>query len=233
MQIRAGVTRQRILVAATELFEDVGYGNTSLSDIVAHSHLSKGAFYYHFQSKESVAAALIKEADAALAARFYGTMNAPSPTLENLIAATFGAAALMHGDSRARIGFRLHLALDQISHSGDLAFGRRRAEFIAAIALAIADGDLDDDVDATELGHTLWTSILGTHLLETACHDDIFPRLAQLWRTLLHGRTPAKADTYFVKFIARQQQQHQPRPANRMTEVDPVLPPTSPTSIPA
>ena len=95
MQIRAGVTRQRILVAATELFEDVGYGNTSLSDIVAHSHLSKGAFYYHFQSKESVAAALIKEADAALAARFYGTMNAPSPTLENLIAATFGAMVIV------------------------------------------------------------------------------------------------------------------------------------------
>ena len=45
-------TMQRLQVAGLELFYQNGYHNTSVDDILKKLSLSKGAFYYHFRSKE-------------------------------------------------------------------------------------------------------------------------------------------------------------------------------------
>ncbi|MEK6152824.1 TetR/AcrR family transcriptional regulator [Flavobacteriaceae bacterium 3-367] len=45
-------TMHRMQVTGLELFYKQGYYNTSIDDILKHLSLSKGAFYYHFQSKE-------------------------------------------------------------------------------------------------------------------------------------------------------------------------------------
>jgi AcrR family transcriptional regulator len=47
-------TRDRILSSAKRLFEQKGYYETSMDDIVRSSHLSKGAIYGYFDSKESL-----------------------------------------------------------------------------------------------------------------------------------------------------------------------------------
>ena len=49
------VTVQRILDAATKLFLEKGYENTTIQDIVNElGDLSKGAIYHHFKSKEEI-----------------------------------------------------------------------------------------------------------------------------------------------------------------------------------
>ena len=45
-------TMQRMQVTGLELFYKKGYYNTSVDDILKKLSLSKGAFYYHFDSKE-------------------------------------------------------------------------------------------------------------------------------------------------------------------------------------
>jgi len=45
-------TMQRMQVAGLELIYKKGYYNTSVDDIIKELSLSKGAFYYHFDSKE-------------------------------------------------------------------------------------------------------------------------------------------------------------------------------------
>ena len=45
-------TMQRIQTTGLEVFYQKGYFNTSIDDILKELSLSKGAFYYHFQSKE-------------------------------------------------------------------------------------------------------------------------------------------------------------------------------------
>ncbi|MET7028800.1 TetR/AcrR family transcriptional regulator [Sediminicola luteus] len=45
-------TMQRMQSTGLELFYQQGYYNTSIDDILKKLSLSKGAFYYHFQSKE-------------------------------------------------------------------------------------------------------------------------------------------------------------------------------------
>ena len=47
-------TKEKIIEIAFRLFLDKGYKNTSMSDLVKETKLSKGAFYHHFKNKESL-----------------------------------------------------------------------------------------------------------------------------------------------------------------------------------
>jgi len=51
-QLKRMATMQRLQTTGLELFYQKGYYNTSVDDILKELSLSKGAFYYHFQSKE-------------------------------------------------------------------------------------------------------------------------------------------------------------------------------------
>jgi AcrR family transcriptional regulator len=53
-------TRERILLAAMELFRKHGYHNTSLARILQDAHITKGGFYFHFKSKEELGFAALK-----------------------------------------------------------------------------------------------------------------------------------------------------------------------------
>ena len=59
-QDRAYATREAILHAAAEEFDRLGYERASLTAVLARAGLTKGAFYFHFPSKEAVAGALIE-----------------------------------------------------------------------------------------------------------------------------------------------------------------------------
>lgn len=52
-------TRQEILSAANDLFYHQGYGDTSFSDIVNKTGLSKGNITYHFKNKVSILRAIV------------------------------------------------------------------------------------------------------------------------------------------------------------------------------
>ncbi|MFF3012755.1 ScbR family autoregulator-binding transcription factor [Streptomyces sp. NPDC057939] len=52
-------TRQAILEAAARVFDEHGYDAAKLSDIVNIARVTKGALYFHFDSKEGLAQAVI------------------------------------------------------------------------------------------------------------------------------------------------------------------------------
>ncbi|MFH0788698.1 MAG: TetR/AcrR family transcriptional regulator [Pseudomonadota bacterium] len=55
-------TRQQIIEEALQLFSVKGYFNTSISDILGATHLTKGGLYGHFRSKEEIWYAVYEEA---------------------------------------------------------------------------------------------------------------------------------------------------------------------------
>jgi AcrR family transcriptional regulator len=56
-------TRKKLFYASVKLFDDFGYNNVTIDDIVREAKTSKGAFYFHFKSKESVIIEAIREVD--------------------------------------------------------------------------------------------------------------------------------------------------------------------------
>ncbi|MFF4212440.1 ScbR family autoregulator-binding transcription factor [Streptomyces sp. NPDC001796] len=60
-QERAIRTRRAILVAAAQVFDEVGYEAATISDVLNRSGVTKGALYFHFASKEELAQAVLAE----------------------------------------------------------------------------------------------------------------------------------------------------------------------------
>ena len=59
MQQRSEETRNNILNAAIKLFSEQGYNAASVDDICAQAKVSKGAFYHHFESKQTLFLSLL------------------------------------------------------------------------------------------------------------------------------------------------------------------------------
>lgn len=202
-QARAEATRRRIINAAIELFADLGYGEIGLAEIVKRADVTKGAFYYHFASKEALASVIIEESSASATAAFLGVTSPTAPALENIIQGMFAVARLMASDVAANTGRQLAQALSQISGTGAQSIGDWTAMFVAEVERAISQGDVCDDVDPAEAGEAIWVAMLGTHLLSNALGDDIDARLTKVWRVLLRAIVPAESRTYFLEFVKR------------------------------
>jgi TetR/AcrR family transcriptional regulator, acrAB operon repressor len=54
-------TRRSLLDAAAELIAERGYRGTSVNQIVARAELSKGTFYWHFDSKDDALVAVLED----------------------------------------------------------------------------------------------------------------------------------------------------------------------------
>lgn len=54
--------RQRIIHETLKLFSLKGFSNTSIEDILAQTHASKGGFYNHFKSKDQLFMTVLSEA---------------------------------------------------------------------------------------------------------------------------------------------------------------------------
>src|SRR5262249_4618245 len=84
-------TRDQILAAATELFVERGYDNTSLREIAERVGVTKAALYYHFPSKAEILDALVAPAFGMITEmlerleRAEGDLDAREATLEYLI----------------------------------------------------------------------------------------------------------------------------------------------------
>lgn len=58
---KAANTRLTILNKAFELIYTKGYQTTSIDEIIATTQVTKGAFYYHFKTKDEMGVAIIEE----------------------------------------------------------------------------------------------------------------------------------------------------------------------------
>ncbi|MBV8930657.1 MAG: helix-turn-helix transcriptional regulator, partial [Mycobacteriaceae bacterium] len=58
---KGAATRAALLQVAAEVFAERGYAETTMAELITRSGLTKGAFYFHFASKEQLALAVIDE----------------------------------------------------------------------------------------------------------------------------------------------------------------------------
>jgi AcrR family transcriptional regulator len=121
-QLRAKRTRKNLLDAARTVFTRCGYAGASLDDIVAEAGCSKGAYYFHFASKEEALLALV---DAWAADRSHRLQLATGryATPEVALAALLGAALTVDGN-----GWQAQLIVEFWAQSERSEDVRRRLE---------------------------------------------------------------------------------------------------------
>ena len=190
LQARAEATRRRIIDSAVELFAEIGYGETGLADVLQHAGVSKGAFYYHFDSKEAVATAIIEEFQCTAGKAATAAFRADSPTLEELIAVTYAVQALMHNDKLTQVGHRLCQALDQVSSAGARVYLSWTDRFLDMVKQVIERGEMLDGVDPNDVAEAVWVGIVGCNLVSAAIGDDPYARLGRCWRIMVRSIVP-------------------------------------------
>ena len=117
-------TRERLLEAAKEVFEEQGFLNARIDDIVARAEQSHGVFYYYFDSKEEVFRAIV----AALDERLFAPLD-----------------DVLLAESRLRRGQRIREASRRY-----LEYYRREARMIDLIEQV---SRYDPEVNALRLAH--------------------------------------------------------------------------------
>lgn len=209
---KAERTRMRILDAAAEVFIESGYGNVSMSDVVERAGISRGACNHHFPTKESIATALIEHFDAEMSEKGRAAASESASSLENLIRSTFAQHNLVLQDPKVWIGLRLAQALEQISRTAAVTIlPSWTALFASGIAGAIAEGDLDGEVDGTEIGYVLWAGIAGNNMVAPTAGLNPIDGLAMVWRATIRGNVPAASAAYFQQMVQRVAAQYAPQ----------------------
>ena len=202
-QSRAAVTRQKIIDAAVELSTDIGFSENGLTDITKRAGTTTGAFYYHFDSKEAIAAAITEQGWPKAWAVFTQCTDSPDSGLENVIVMTFALSNLLKTDKSVWIANHLNGALGQLSEDGRRRFKEKASTFVAGVAGSIRRSDIRDDVTVEAVGNIVWITVHGVHLLSDAMMDNVFPLLTESWRMLLRAIVPEESLPHFEQILAR------------------------------
>lgn len=205
-QARSEATRRKIITCAAQLFNEIGYPATGLGDIIERAEMTKGALYYHFDSKESLATAIIEEGGANLMHAFRGIAESSAPALESMVHGVFVVVDLLGTDPVARSGTQLSRALGEFNDATARTYGDWLAEMSARTRQAMDEGDVRPDADPRAVGETIVGMMLGAELLSNAISAgaDVLERIARSWQILLPAIVSDESRSYFREFLARE-----------------------------
>ncbi|MGW0996896.1 ScbR family autoregulator-binding transcription factor [Streptomyces sp. NPDC002520] len=185
LQERAIRTRRNILVAAADVFADVGYEAATISEILQRANVTKGALYFHFASKEQLAQAVLTD-------QLNSVPETPPRELvlqEGLDAGFLLAHLLSVGDPLVRGSIRL--TVDQGSPQDGLDRRVPMASWIEynakLLARAKANGELLPHVDVEASAKAFVSAFTGAQVLSKIMsdHTDLMERVVDLYRHLM------------------------------------------------
>ncbi len=145
-QARSQETRARILDVAARAFARNGYDATGVAEICRQAGVSKGAFYYHFASKQALFMALLDHWMVQLQAALQA-LAADAPTAPDQLARMAQMVGVIFESESARLPmfleFWLQAGRDPTVQQAVLAPYRKYHRFFAALIQAgVAEGSL-------------------------------------------------------------------------------------------
>ena len=197
---RAGNTRQRLIAAASRQFGHSSYSMVSLDDILAEAELTKGAMYFHFPSKQALAAAIIDDLTEMARAAVTELLARKMSGLETLIDLVYLLAVQDTQDEVARAGVRLLETLDNTN-----ALWQSWIEIVTSLVhKAVTEGDVVDHHDPEDIAKmlvALWVGIRRISDLDQPEHH--LDNLQKAWILALPSFTNPDRIDYFTQFIKR------------------------------
>jgi AcrR family transcriptional regulator len=137
-------TRTRVWAAAMRLFDQRGYDQTSVEDIVRAARVARGTFYVHFPAKDDVLVELIRRNDARICAGIRAAARRRGArSLRAVLRATTAGFAAAWYNRRALLPHAGAVAMRRIAgvaHERDVQ--PLRLELVEHVAAAVDRGEL-------------------------------------------------------------------------------------------
>ncbi len=169
------------------------------------ANITKGGLYFHFDSKERLARALIDERHRRGTAAVLVITTARMPALEKAIQITLTIIELYRSDQVVRAGDRLLLEIgDYRGHASDPM--PSAVENLAGLfAQAITDGDLRPELDPNVVARIVCAQMIGARVVERVVlgGPDIVTSIREMWRLVLAALVPESKFPYFSEYVAR------------------------------
>ncbi|TFG72643.1 MAG: TetR/AcrR family transcriptional regulator [Flavobacteriales bacterium] len=182
-------TMQRMQVTGLHLFYSKGYYNTSVDDILKELSLSKGAFYYHFDSKEDFFIQIIENL---LVRKVYGMLIQPIEGHDHtltMITDCFEDALETAVHNELDYGFVLSNFINEFNGRNENIMKHLNeilkvweVNLVSAIQRGKFNGHIDRHVDAEGVALYLMSAYIGvrTLMVETAPAARKYRFMAQL-----------------------------------------------------
>ena len=192
-------TRQRILDAASRLFYLNGYNATGLDRIIAKAEVTKGNFYYHFRTKEELAAATVEwhKEEAYRELQLGPTFPGETPlaillrVLERMVERTLCSeeGCTIRGCYFGNLALELSINSDPVREAVDGVFEEVRAGFTGLLQQAKEAGEIGDAIDPEQAASLILSLMEGAVMMaKTAQNDQEAQRALAFVTSWLTGR---------------------------------------------
>ncbi|WP_282346358.1 ScbR family autoregulator-binding transcription factor [Micromonospora sp. WMMD714] len=186
-QDRAVRTHGLLLGAAAGLFAERGFRNTSLQDVAEAIDMTKGAVYFYFPNKESLARAVVEEHYARWPKMLEEVSSQGLDPFATMIAMLDRAALAFRDDVIIRAGARLQIERDLIDVELPTPYLGWTALLTDLLEAAAREGQLAAGVDPAQAARVLVATFFGIqHISEQLNHrKDLLERWGEAARLLV------------------------------------------------
>jgi AcrR family transcriptional regulator len=195
-QVRALATREQILIAAADEIRRVGYSEATLAAISASAGVTTGALYFHFDSKQSIARALIEMQHRIVRTAAEEILKRPdeSPlTKMMLMCADLGDRLV--DDPVVRAGIRLTTDQSTFEKPVQEPYRDWLITFEDLATEAEAQGQTTGEIPPVVLARFIIPAYTGVQLVSETFTErrDLLERIHEMWQILIRAILPSDA----------------------------------------
>jgi len=192
MQARARRTRTRILESASAAFARDGYERTSLNEVIRASGLTKGAFYFHFGSKEELAHAAFRHKQEQLVERTVAEAGEQPDALAQLEATLRARVRVLREDPALGCVLRLGSELGATAGPGSefASFQESTIEYVSdLVRRGQSEGVFRTDLEPRATGEGIFAAMVGADRVSRLLsgRSDLERRTEKLLDLLVNG----------------------------------------------
>jgi AcrR family transcriptional regulator len=178
-QARAVQTRRSIVEAAASVFAEYGYERAATSEILRRANVTKGAMYFHFPSKESLAQAIMDEQTGLV------SVEPRLSPVQSIIDITHQFAHVLRHDALARAGTRL--SIEGVFFNGTHPWDDWFDLTTRLLTEGQEQGEVLPQVVPRETAEFVVGTFTGVQLVSEAIsrRADLRGRVAVMWRHIL------------------------------------------------
>lgn len=185
---QAAETREEILDAAAAEFARFGFSGARLDRIIAGAGFTKGAVYFHFESKQAMADAVLSGRFDAWPQLVQDVRDQGGRGLSGMRLLAWRVTRTMATNIRTRAAMRLSQEL-RLVPQGINPYDAWAERFIPFLDEAVADGDAPETLDRARAAKTIVNCLFGvlSVAIDSGTEDRVDAELEALWRMVTPG----------------------------------------------